>query len=29
MREYAQEDADLDSLRDDPRFSEALGSPPA
>ena len=29
MRKYAQEDNDLDSLRDDPRFSEVLGSPPA
>jgi hypothetical protein len=29
MREYAREDEDLDSLRDDPRFSEVLGSPPA
>jgi hypothetical protein len=29
FREWARQDSDLDSLRDDPRFSEALGSPPA
>ncbi len=28
VREHANEDSDFDSLRDDPRFSEALGSPP-
>src|SRR6266540_810416 len=28
VREHAKEDSDFDSLRDDPRFSEALGSPP-
>lgn len=28
-REWAREDTDLDSVRDDPRFSAALGSPPA
>jgi tetratricopeptide (TPR) repeat protein len=29
LREYARDDTDFDSLRDDPRFSAALGSPPA
>jgi tetratricopeptide (TPR) repeat protein len=29
LREHAQKDSDLDSLRDDPRFSAALESPPA
>ena len=28
FREFAKTDTDFDSLRDDPRFSEALGSPP-
>jgi hypothetical protein len=28
LREHAKEDSDFESLRDDPRFSEALGSPP-
>ena len=28
MREHARTDNDLDSLRDDPRFSAALESPP-
>ena len=28
VREYARTDSDLDSLRDDPRFIEAVGSPP-
>jgi hypothetical protein len=28
VREIARTDTDLDSLRDDPRFSAALGSPP-
>jgi hypothetical protein len=28
FRTFAETDTDLDSLRDDPRFSEALGSPP-
>jgi hypothetical protein len=27
LREHALTDADFDSLRDDPRFSAALGSP--
>jgi mannose-6-phosphate isomerase-like protein (cupin superfamily) len=26
---FAQEDGDLDAIRDDPRFSEAVGPPPA
>lgn len=29
LREWAKQDTDLDSLRDDPRFSAVLGSPPA
>jgi tetratricopeptide (TPR) repeat protein len=29
FREFAKTDSDFDSLRDDPRFSEALGSPQA
>jgi tetratricopeptide (TPR) repeat protein len=29
FREFATTDSDFDSLRDDPRFSEALGSPSA
>ena len=29
FREFAKTDSDFDSLRDDPRFSEALVSPPA
>jgi Tetratricopeptide repeat len=29
VRKWAQTDSDLDSLRDDPRFTAALGSPPA
>ena len=28
FRAFAETDSDFDSLRDDPRFSEALGSPP-
>jgi hypothetical protein len=28
MRDYARTDSDFDSLRDDPRFSQALESPP-
>ncbi len=28
LGEYARKDTDLDSIRDDPRFSAALGSPP-
>ena len=29
LREHAKKDSDFESLRDDPRFSEVLGSPPA
>jgi hypothetical protein len=29
FRGFAETDSDFDSLRDDPRFSQALGSPPA
>ncbi len=29
LREHARTDTDFDSLRDDPRFSAALGRPPA